>query len=116
MASQAAAEAVEELRAAGADEAAIEAAEQEAQAAQQRADEALRVCVSLRKQGLTIDASTWGAFRNAREKVDASKGGGGPSRLLQRGYERLLELECVPERARDAGATLGKIERIRIRW
>ena len=46
----------------------------------------------------------------------ASKGGGGPSRLLQRGYERLLELECVPERARDAGATLGKIERIRIRW
>ena len=72
--------------------------------------------VSLRKQGLTIDASTWGAFRNAREKVDASKGGGGPSRLLQRGYERLLELECVPERARDAGATLGKIERIRIRW
>ena len=73
-------------------------------------------CVSLRKQGLTIDASTWGAFRNARERVDASKGGGGPSRLLQRGYERLLELECVPERARDAGATLGKIERIRIRW
>ena len=84
--------------------------------AARRADEALRVCVSLRKQGLTIDASTWGAFRNAREKVDASKGGGGPSRLLQRGYERLLELECVPERARDAGATLGKIERIRIRW
>ena len=73
-----------------------------------RADEALRLVVALRKQGGTPRGTHWSAFENARDASTSS--------LFQRGYERLLALECCPERAMEGMPTLGDIERIRIRW
>lgn len=73
-----------------------------------RADEALRLVVALRKQGGTPRGTHWSAFENTRDASAIS--------LFQRGYERLLVLECCPERALEGMPTLGDIERIRIRW
>ena len=75
-----------------------------------RADEALRLVVALRKQGGTPRGTHWSAFENARDAYLPS------SSLFQRGYERLLKLECCPERAVEGMPTLGDIEKIRIRW
>ena len=84
-----------------------------------RADQALRVVIAARKQGETPDASYWSAYVNGRaaaaEQEEEGRGKMG-SRLLQGGYERLLQLECAPEKAAADMPTLGQIERIRIRW
>ena len=74
------------------------------------------------------DASCFTAYSNGRDatlsKREHDKGGAPGNRallagkdLLRSGYERLLELECCPERVGEQQASpLGKIEKIRIQW
>lgn len=76
-----------------------------------RADAALRIVISARRQGDALDASFWTAYLNGREEA---RGPGGP-RLLESGYERLLQLEVCPEKL-EGVPRLGRIERIRIQW
>ena len=84
-----------------------------------RADQALRIVTAARRQGNVPDASFWSAYVNGRAAAAAAAAAAGEEvtsyrRLLQSGYERLLQLECCPEKV--GGPSLGKVERIRIRW
>ena len=79
-----------------------------------RADQALRVVTAARREGSAPDASFWTAYVNGRAAADAAaRDGTSYRRLLQSGYERLLQVECCPEQV---GGKLGKVERIRIRF
>lgn len=88
-----------------------------------RPDEALRVVFAMRSAGLEADKSWWTAYENGKASRYAS---GRPmrttsptirladvTRLAVPAYERLLKLECCPEKA---GVRLGKLERIRIQF
>ena len=88
-----------------------------------RADQALRVVIAARRQGNAPDASFWTAYVNGRAAAAQGAVGVGVGaalregtsyrRLLQSGYERLLQVECCPAQV---GGKLGKVERIRIRF
>ena len=84
---------------------------------------ALRLLSALRKDKIYPDSSCYSAYLNGRQsRLDqlAAVGDAPPKRalgvgkeLLRSGYERLLQLECCPERV---GGAPGGIEKIRIQW
>jgi len=79
-----------------------------------RADEALRICFAMRKDGIPADKSCWTAYANG--KLSSKGGKGFKFNALQLGYEKLLEIECAPERAAKTMPGFGRVKRIRIQW
>ena len=75
-----------------------------------KADEALRIVYGFRRDGIEADGRAFMAFENAK------RGGGGGAKstsgLLNAGYEKLLMMECCPER--EAPRPFGNLEKIRI--
>ena len=84
---------------------------------------ALRLLSALRKDKIYPDSSCYTAYLNGRQsRLDQQAAAGeAPQKrplsvgvgLLRSGYERLLQLECCPERV---GGAPGGIEKIRIQW
>ena len=84
-----------------------------------RAEDALKLVYALKRDGVPLDASALSAYKNgkraAAERGAAWHSAGGGAGLMRKGYERLLQLECCPERL-GAPRKPGSIERIRIQW
>ena len=62
--------------------------------------------------GIPADKSCWTAYSNGKQSSKRGKS----FNALQLGYEKLLEIECAPERATRDLPGLGKVKRIRIQW
>ena len=83
-----------------------------------RADEALRVTILMKQEGIRPDRSCFNAFLNGRRAASGAEedaGGGRRKRqtLMQRAFKRLFRVECVPE---SLGMAVGGIERIRVKF